>query len=113
MASLGSGISSALLGFGFFARGFAGLTGAAAGFGSLTTSGAVTGAVGVVAVGGIGSAPTLSAGGWLGVASEPLRKSAGEIGSAASGSLFVSSKSFACGVWIDGDTEVDVSGGGQ
>ena len=84
-------VSSALLGFGFFARGFAGLTGAAAGFGSLTTSG-VTGAVGVVAVGGIGSAPTLSAGGWLGVASEPLRESAGEIGSAASGSLFVSSE---------------------
>ena len=77
------GVSGALLGFGFFARGFAGLTVAAGGFGSLTASG-VTGAVGLVVVGGIGSAPTLSAGGWFGVASAPLRESGGEIGSAAS-----------------------------
>jgi hypothetical protein len=50
------------LGFGFFARGFAGLTAAAPGFRSLTTSG-VAGAVGIVVVGRIGSAPTRPGGG--------------------------------------------------
>ena len=90
------------MGFGSFARGFAGLTeAAAAGFGLLTASG-VTGAVGLLVVVGFGSAPTILAGGLL-------REPVGEIGSAASGGFFVSSESFACGASVGGDTGVEVS----